>query len=174
MPARGYDRRLPADPRPGLARRAVIPVLRRATRRRGVVGEDVDAARAQQRRPVPHARAALDERRVRGENLEGPCVRDRPGKERRELPASLGKVERRREPGRRADEQGHQLEIRVLPASQRAPPPERSQPRAVLIEQERRVHQSRRSSTPPSWTTLPPTTVSTERIFFRSSFGTAK
>src|SRR6266849_3528455 len=60
MPARGHDRRLPADPRPGLARRPVIRVLRGATRRRGVIGEDVDAARAQQRRPVPHARAALD------------------------------------------------------------------------------------------------------------------
>src|SRR5712692_4144301 len=72
MPARGHDGRLPVDLCPRLARRAVIPVLRRATRRRGVIGEDVDAAGAQQRRPLPHARATLDERRVRGENLEGP------------------------------------------------------------------------------------------------------
>src|SRR6266849_8270354 len=36
MPARGHDGRLPVDLCPRLARRAVIPVLRRATRRRGV------------------------------------------------------------------------------------------------------------------------------------------
>ncbi len=150
MPARGHDRRQPVDLRPGLARGPVILILRGAARRRGIIGEDIDAASAQQRRPVPHASAALDQRRVRGENLEGRCVRDRPGKERRELPAPLGKVERRGVPGRRADEQRHQLEVRILTAPQRATPPERSQPRAVLIEQERRLHYPRRSSTPPS------------------------
>src|SRR5882762_10455276 len=38
MPARGHDRRQLVDLRPGLARRPVIPILRRAARRCGVVG----------------------------------------------------------------------------------------------------------------------------------------
>src|SRR5262249_37787228 len=159
---------------PGLAGKAVILIGCLAGRGR-VVRKHIHASRPEERAPITHARTALDERRMRSKRLQRAFVRHAPGKERRELPAAFFHVQRRPELARRGKQRRHQLKARVIPGLELGRARLGLQKRAVLGKKLGCVHYQRRvSSTPASYMTWPPTTVSTERIFFRSSFGTLK
>ena len=116
---------------PRLAAALMVPVLLPDTRRCEVVGDCIDAPRAQQRGPIAHACAALDERSVLGEHVQRLLVRDRPGKKRRQLAPPLVEVERPRR--RRHDERG-EIEIRILPSAQLPPAADRGQAGVIFLE----------------------------------------
>src|SRR5204863_2947787 len=103
--------------------------------------------------------------RMRGEYVQGARVRHAPGKKGSELAPALCQIGPGPGVARRGQQHGHQREAGVLACRERRRERLGLQALAVLLEDCLDFHYWRRvSRTPASCMTLPPTTVSTERI----------
>ena len=124
------------DPAPGLSVPYVEPVHRPRIRRREIVGDHVDAACLQERAPVPHPRAAFEERRVLGQDVERLVRGNRPGEQCRQLATPAAQVEdlgdRRWQ--RCGGEDREEVEIRVVDGAERSPPTRCVETRLVEVE----------------------------------------